>query len=113
MVVLTFRGPATVANPKYHQRETEEAGLIERRAAAGHNKFVGLPGLLSLDSIQVILKIDEREKDGHEQIEPKTDRLAPVVVVEEFFANFEDRDDPQEPGEKKSGGKGSKSPVEG
>jgi hypothetical protein len=82
-------------------------------AAARRSQFFGLPGLVSRNSIQLILKVDEGKQDRQDQIESKADRLTPVVMIEQLFANLEDYNDPQKPGEEKPCGERSKCPVEG
>lgn len=79
MVVFTFRRPVD---------------LFDDGPAAAHGQRFGFLGLFSRDSIQLVLKVDEGKQDRHDQIESKADRLAPVVMIEQLFANLEDYNDP-------------------
>jgi hypothetical protein len=70
--------------------------------------------LLTADLVKRELEVDEREEDGEEPVETHVHGLATGVVIQQFFAQFKDRDDPEEPGEEKSvaDNEGREGPVE-
>jgi len=71
--------------------------------------------LLLGDFVQSELEIDEGAQKSEKPVQTHVDRFAAVVVLEQFFAEFIDHDNPEEPGEEKteSSNEGSDRPVEG
>src|SRR5215831_12712283 len=69
--------------------------------------------LCDCDLVQGVLKVDEGEQNREEEVQTKMHRFAAVVVLEQFFAEFEDDHDVEKPGEKKTedGDEGCYGPV--